>query len=202
MYWWHIFLLQCILIPLSSWLHKRFQSCIQLGRAERSSVSSRTAKHWPCSAKRERRLPGSESSSWPAARIQTKCSRKRTGHSCEHRIFHVTKLRALQKSPGHRGSSGVKGDHFDPALHCVMSWPSSQICPHQGKHAPSKTGSKFMVLREGESSSSAEERGEECSLGQCLTFPARSEGERSGITARGGRSLIWMNQSSCVETCL
>lgn len=37
-----------------------------------------------------------------------------------------------------------------------------------------------MVLREGESSSSAEERGEECSLGQCLTFPAMSEGERSG----------------------
>lgn len=38
------------------------------------------------------------------------------------------------------GSRGVRGDHCDPSLHCVMTRASSE-----GKHAPRKAGSQIMV---------------------------------------------------------
>lgn len=116
----------------------------------------RAAPHRPCSAKRERSLPESESSSWPAAKMKTKCSsRKRTGHSCEHRIFHVAKVKALEKS---RGRWSASGEHFDAALHCVMTLKKLRNLPSRRERA--RTEEDWEP--EGESPGSTEEGGEEC----------------------------------------
>lgn len=158
-------------------------------------TNAATAPHWPCSAKREKSRLESESSSWQAAKVKTKCSRKRPGHSCEHRIFHVTKLKALETSSGHRGSSGVRGDHFDSALNCVMTWTNSEISPHEGKNMHRGRQAARAWFKERESSGSAEDGGEECSLGQCLL----SLQERGGADPLQRRTLHWFDWTSPVS---
>ena len=70
-----------------------------------AGVTPPPQKHRPFSAKRERTLPGADSSWWwPAARSKTKWSRSRSGHSREHGIFQISRHEAPRKSCGQRVS--------------------------------------------------------------------------------------------------
>lgn len=75
--------------------------------AERSQAAgiNPPKKHWPFSAKREKTLPGADSSSWPAARSKANWRRRRSGHSREHRIFQICRLEAPRKSWARSGAA-------------------------------------------------------------------------------------------------
>lgn len=109
----------------------------------------------PCSAKSERRLPEAKSSSCPAARVNTKCSRRRTGHSCEHRIFHEANSERCRRSAE---ESWAPGDHFDPALQlCHVMAELSSLPSAKGNMLRAGLGAKSWVsLKE------REKEGESC----------------------------------------
>lgn len=108
----------------------------------------------PCSAKSERRLPEAKSSSCPAARVKTKCSRRRTGHSCEHRIFHEANSERCRRSAE---ESWAPGDHFDPALQlCHVMAELSSLPSAKGNMLRAGLGAKSWISfkeqeKEGES---------------------------------------------------
>lgn len=137
----------------------------------------------PCSAKSERKLPEAKSSSCPAARVKTKCSRRRrTGHSCEHRIFHEANSERCRRSAE---ESWAPGDHFDPALQlCHVMAELSSLPSAKGNMLRAGLGARSWISfkeqeKEGESCARrAGRRGGVC-FGAQSTFPGALWGERS-----------------------
>ena len=154
--------------------------------------AAQTDENWPCSAKRERSLPESESSLWPAAKMKTKCSRKRTGYSWEHRIFHVAKLKALEKSPGHWNRLLVALKATTSILRCTVSWhEQAQKSPLTRRETCTEEDwESDHGLKKGKAPAlRREEGGEECPSGRCLLS---LQEQSKSAAAKEEAALVWM----------